>query len=79
MFTLFRFFLIASIFIAFSISINNYKFDNKWFEKNINHTPWNNKTNVELYPGYKITDLRKTFDDFWINIINNNKFYYCKK
>ena len=30
-----RFFLIASIFIAFSISINNYKFDNKWFEKNI--------------------------------------------
>ena len=51
----------------------------KWINKNINHTSWNNKPNTELYPGYKITDLRKTFDDFWIDTLKKHDYYYSYK
>ncbi len=51
----------------------------KWFDKNINHTKWNNSENG-LICGMTIADFRKTFDIFWINIINkNNKYCYCNK
>lgn len=46
----------------------------KWLEKNINHEKWNNKGGKFL--DYDITEYRKTFDNFWINVSKEeNKFY----
>lgn len=50
----------------------------EWIDKNINHESWNDNTNGDV-AGYTIIDFRKTFDNFWIDSINNNKYYNCYK
>ena len=50
-----------------------------WIEKNINHTPWNNKTDSKILD-YNILDFRNTFDNFWIDVSKKNtfdNFYYA--
>lgn len=51
----------------------------KWLNKNINHEPWNNKSDTELYSGYKITTFRSSFDDFWIDTLKKHDYYYSYK
>ena len=47
----------------------------KWIDKNINHTSWNNKEEGKVLE-YTVIEFRKTFDNFWINTLNNDNNYY---
>ena len=56
----------------------------KWLDKNINHEPWNNNISVTFFSmrpdrEYSLIDYRKKYDDFWINILKNNNWYFCNK
>jgi hypothetical protein len=48
----------------------------EWINKNKNHTNWNNNVNGKIQE-YNIVEFRHTFDNFWIDILNNNNYYYC--
>lgn len=50
----------------------------KWINRNINHLKWNDNGEKDfIYEnGYKTKDWWKTFDDFWINVIKKNNYYF---
>lgn len=53
----------------------------KWIKRNINHVKWNDNgeriLNKKLFnKDSKLKDLWKTFDDFWINVIKKNNYYF---
>tara|TARA_R110002072_G_scaffold4788_6_gene33409 strand:- start:733 stop:1611 length:879 start_codon:yes stop_codon:yes gene_type:complete len=50
-------------------------YSKEWIDKNIYHTLWNNDMNSKI-EDYNIIDFRHTFDNFWINVSNNNSNYY---
>lgn len=50
----------------------------KWLDKNINHTPWNNKGEEKSHiSNVKKKEYWKYFDNFWINVEKENCYYYC--